>query len=295
VVSLSNSAASISLGIGPFVRPPLLLIGAMAFALGCDGSAARGEDGPSGVIEVEGMGYCGPLNPGLEIISKANFDWARHSGLALARRDGKRGFIDRTGNVVIGFRFSHARQFSCGLAYVALDRHHSGYIDPAGQWCLGPFKEWSRLGDFSEGLASFREVARAGEGARYGYMNLKGAVALKPRFESAHLFSEGLAAIKIDGLWGYIDHAGKTVVEPRFEEARPFCEGRALVKHGGRYGFIDHVGRPVIEAQFLQAVSFRDGIALVAREENEELIEIDHMGQRTVRHWPFEEQILIEE
>ena len=35
------------------------------------------------------------------------------------------------------------------------------------------------------------------------------------RFEVAQPFSEGLAAVRIDGQWGYIDATGKVVIPPR--------------------------------------------------------------------------------
>ena len=42
--------------------------------------------------------------------------------------------------------------------------------------------------------------------------------AIKPQFEDARFFSEGLASVKIEGRWGYIDKTGQYVIMelPRF-------------------------------------------------------------------------------
>ncbi|PGH37815.1 MAG: hypothetical protein CRN43_18915, partial [Candidatus Nephrothrix sp. EaCA] len=48
-----------------------------------------------------------------------------------------------------------------------------------------------------------------------------------------------LAPVKIDGKWGYINKAGKIVIKPQFEDARWFQEGLARIKLGGRWGYID--------------------------------------------------------
>jgi hypothetical protein len=53
---------------------------------------------------------------------------------------------------------------------------------------------------------------------------------IEPQFEEAGIFSEGLAAIEINGKWGYIDKSGKLVIEPQFTDAWNFSEGLAPVK-----------------------------------------------------------------
>src|SRR5579871_4742396 len=65
------------------------------------------------------------------------------------------------------------------------------------------------------------------------------------RIGSCHDFSEGLAAIKVDGQYGYIDKSGKMVIKPQFWEAADFSEGKALVRFLGKPGFnfIDKTGK----------------------------------------------------
>lgn len=63
----------------------------------------------------------------------------------------------------------------------------------------------------------------------YGYLNKTGEVVIKPGFQIATSFAEGLAAVTIGDKWGYIDKTGKQVIKPQFSGADSFCEGLAAV------------------------------------------------------------------
>lgn len=52
---------------------------------------------------------------------------------------------------------------------------------------------------------------------------------IKPQYEDAQAFNEGLAAVKKDGKWGYIDEEGKVVIPFQYDQAFIFNEGRAVV------------------------------------------------------------------
>ena len=64
--------------------------------------------------------------------------------------------------------------------------------------------------------------------------------AIKPQFEGARPFSEGLASVKIDGKWGFIDKVGQYVINPQFDFISVVfdSEGLAWVKISGKYGYI---------------------------------------------------------
>lgn len=78
---------------------------------------------------------------------------------------------------------------------------------------------------------------------KFGYADPNGQVVIKPAFDAARLFSEGVAAVQKDSKWGYIDSTGKAAIEARFEGAGDFCEGLARVRDGARWGFINSTGR----------------------------------------------------
>ena len=120
--------------------------------------------------------------------------------------DGKWGYIDTTGAIVIKPKFDNASRFSEDLASVKIDGKY-GYIDKRGRFIINP--QFEAAGVFSEGLAS---VTRLSDG-KAGYINMKGEYVIEPQFDDvAGIFVEGLAAVKIGDLYGYIDKTGKFVI-----------------------------------------------------------------------------------
>ncbi|HEX6182285.1 MAG TPA: WG repeat-containing protein [Pyrinomonadaceae bacterium] len=148
-------------------------------------------------------------------------------------RDGKAGYIDREGRVVIEPQFDGDSNYA---------------------------------GAFHDGLM---EVGvSSGE-----YVDVTGKTVIKDELYRGWQFSDGLAAaLKEDGgKWGYIDPTGKFAISPRFQGypggyVSPFSEGRAWIEVAGRYGFIDKTGEFVVRPVFLHAESFRDGMARVVVE-----------------------------
>src|SRR2546421_11859187 len=66
------------------------------------------------------------------------------------QQNGKWGYIDGTGKVVIEPRFSWAEEFSEGLAAFENEDGKYGYIDETGKVVIEPkFDNWT---EFSEGL-----------------------------------------------------------------------------------------------------------------------------------------------
>ncbi|ACB85126.1 WG repeat-containing protein [Natranaerobius thermophilus] len=86
---------------------------------------------------------------------------------------------------------------------------------------------------------------------------------VEPKYEDAWPFSEGLARVKLDGLWGFVDEDGKEEIEPKYEHASRFSEGYSSIRLDGESGYIDKTGEYLKEPKFDRALSFNDGIALV--------------------------------
>ena len=100
---------------------------------------------------------------------------------------------------------------------------------------------------------------------------------IKPQFDDASLFSEGLATVKSGKYHGYIDKTGAMIIPPQFFEAAQFRDGLAMVKINGKFGvvgFIDHSGKMVIPAQYSEATNFNDGVAAVRKKDTWQLIDV---------------------
>ena len=100
---------------------------------------------------------------------------------------------------------------------------------------------------------------------KWGFINSKGEIVIKPQFDEVNPFSEGLARVEINLKNGFIDTSGKFVIEPQYYIAFSFSEGVAAVsiEPPGTWGYIDHKGNFVIPPKFQWAGNFSEGIAEV--------------------------------
>ena len=183
--------------------------------------------------------------------------------------DGKCGFIDRKGNVVIKPQFDTCAEFYERLAVVTVNSK-TKVIDERGQTVFEP--ELQPLHKyFSEGLMSVC-VPHGHACGPIGYLDKKGRIAIKPQFEIAYPFSEERALVNVNGKWGYIAKSGRTVITPRFLQASSFSGGFARVymevelpefrvRSAAKWFYIDRNGREVPKVPFNEPVNFVNGFA----------------------------------
>ena len=182
--------------------------------------------------------------------------------------NGKWGYADKKGKMMIPPQFDIALPFNDGLARVGLtDKESSkdkapayrwGYISESGHIVVE--LQYSVLHDFSEGLAAaavpntdkdekpfYRN--RLLQDLKWGYVDRNGQIVIPMKFLDAGDFSENLAYVNVGAdskslcrkldKFGYIDKTGAFVIEPAFAHAEPFHNGRARVS----VGRICYVGR----------------------------------------------------
>jgi len=111
------------------------------------------------------------------------------------------------------------------------------------------------------------------KGLKFGYISRSGRMVVKPRFDSARPFSEGLARVEINGRYGFIDTSGRMAVKPVFNMANDFSDGLAAVKIPdgscglcGEWVYINKAGQVVIHTKPIVGASnyvgdFSDGFA----------------------------------
>jgi len=180
-------------------------------------------------------------------------------GLAAVRHFGNWGFIDRHGEWVIQPEYRDAKPFREGLACV-MKNYEWGYINKRGEWHFEP--KLKVVSSFSDGKA----IIKNDEG--FVFINREGDRILQHSFERALPFSEGLAFVIYNGYKGYIERNGNWLIKHDYEEAYSFSEGLALVRSMKKYGFIDQKGSMVIPAQFEDANYFMEGLAAVKKNDS---------------------------
>lgn len=152
-------------------------------------------------------------------------------------KEGKWGYRDSRGRVVIEPKYVVAQEFlSGGIAAVADEKEWS-YIDAKGNVVIKPFLFDNGPDYFREGLARFKSADQ------FGFFDQTGRKVIEAQFDFAAPFSEGLAAVCKAGKWGFIDKKGRIIIPLRFKEVGDFKRGRAPVKIGGQPRSIDKQGR----------------------------------------------------
>ena len=224
----------------------------------CQVGVGGSREMKNGFIDVNGKYLFNPrpvnmtsFSEGLAAYSEGEDFYQDSDDSTVSSKEGRCGFINKEGEIVIKPQFFFAAEFSDGMALVSVDSEikKNGYIDKTGKMVIKP--RFAHCGLFHEGLAPV-EI-----GNTYGFMDKTGTVVIKPEFDSAIGFSEDMGIIRIGDSYGYIDRKGKIVINPQFVAAGPFVGGVAVVaeKHEGKAsgmviikkGLIDKQGRYVLK------------------------------------------------
>lgn len=197
----------------------------------------------------------GYLNDKGEKVTEPVFHYASYfsDGMARVNMGKASGYIDKTGKLVIPYRFSSTTDFSEGRAVVQLQTGGKyAYIDKTGK-TVTPAK-YAHAGKFSDGAALVYV------NGKYGYIDRNGTMFLEPQFSAAWDFSEGLAAVERNGKTFYINKQGKKVI---FIGGGQFADGLAPAYKGQETGYIDRTGKFVIKPQFVWGDTFAGELAKV--------------------------------
>lgn len=119
--------------------------------------------------------------------------------VACVRLNGKFGYINIAGEVVINFRFDNAFSFSEGLAAVNMNGKW-GFITHSGASIVS--YRFDNAKSFTEGLAAVNM------NGKWGFIDREGVCKIPYKYDNVNSFSEGLAAAEYDRKWGFIDVEG---------------------------------------------------------------------------------------
>ena len=103
---------------------------------------------------------------------------------------------------------------------------------------------------------------------KWGYINELGDEMIKPKFDEATLFSDGLAAVSENEKYGYVNKAGKIVIDFQFNDAEPFHNSSAIVKSDSLYGLINKKGDFLIQPEFQELSEVGEDIYMAEKNDN---------------------------
>lgn len=239
-----------------------------------------------------------------EIDSKYRCEGGINDGLALVSQNSgymSYGFIDKTGKVVIPLKYSSAKPFSEGLAYVSNDSFE-GFIDTKGNEAFS-CKDYYDVGNYHEGLASVVKEEKNEDGYtagwKLGFMDKNGKIVIPCTLPCHELeggepnadyefFSDGIYEVSNENR--FIDKAGKTVLDYDSRWWIPlnerFSEGLIVVAYGEQYGFMDKNGKVTISDAQIKKEEARRAEEEEKRRKYEELLRQQEEQRRLAEQGP---------
>jgi hypothetical protein len=159
-------------------------------------------------------------------------------------KNGKKGFIDINGKIIIPTQFSGLGYFNNGFAWAKNSEGLIGYINNIGEWVIKP--QFSVVKDFDKESG----LARVRIGKAWVYVNEKGEIISFNISETTDDFSEGLAKGRKDFFEGFYNNKGEWVIKPQYQGVRDFKNGFAAAKVNELWGIIDKQGNWIIKPIF---------------------------------------------
>lgn len=192
--------------------------------------------------------------------------------LFAVEKDGKFGYIDHTGKIIIPLQFEGANEFHEGLALVTANGKKL-FIDTTGRVVIRP--NFDIVNNFSEGLAAVnigqKRIPNLGlisDPGKWGYLDSTGKLVIPLKFTHAEDFSEGLAAVNNADRdhGGFIDHTGKIIFSVPLDVTLGFHEGLVGVLLKGSVSYYDRTGKriPIASDYGPKSNSFSQGLVPIS-------------------------------
>jgi len=208
--------------------------------------------------------------------------FSRHETTELIRieQQGKIGYIDPDGKLVVPAVYENGSDFSEGVAAVREGGYY-GYLDVTGRFVILPEFDWAE--PFSEGLAAVNKDGH------FFYIDRSGKAAFRCPYSAVSSFQHHIAMVQTAGKhWGLIDHHGHLVLDTLYDVLRDFDEGLAFadrqVENGPPLeGVVDTAGHFVIPMGKYASVGYpKHGYCLVSDTAGNQIV-VDRTGWEVLR------------
>ncbi|NYR10875.1 WG repeat-containing protein [Psychrobacter sp. BI730] len=208
--------------------------------------------------------------------------------MAGVQKNGKYGYIDPKGEIVIPFQFDFSGQFSEGLAQVIKDGKTS-YINKKGSevislddsYDIAVNEDYSGEYGFANGhLTNGVLIVQNTEG-RYGLLNKQGQLVVPLEYDyivqlidsEKMIEREGdIVKVKKNNKYGLINSSGEVVLPLEYEDITSFSDKLLVVKINGKYGLVDEKGRVVIDLKYDELGAISSNMAVAVKDEDYKFI-----------------------
>lgn len=186
-------------------------------------------------------------------------------GLAAVQKEGKIGFIDTAGKLVIPCKFYNKglNYFKSGLCGVRaqdpeIPESHIHYIDKAGNVVIDD--------GFQYAMPFYEELAFVMKNGEWYVIDSQGSRKSGQSFgpyenKVPGRFKNGVATVLQNGKYGVIGTEGEFVIAPEYEELLELENEKIVFKQDGKYGYMKQSGKQIIEPQFALLSNFKNSVA----------------------------------
>lgn len=185
------------------------------------------------------------------------------------------GVIDEKGNLIFNIHNPEKAQidlhsFLDGVAVINKGKS-TGIIDKNGSYTFPLQEEIDLTGYLNDGCHNglFRANMKVGDKNKSGFVDKYGKTKIDFQYDDACSFSEGMAAVLVNGKWGFINTKGELVIKPQYDN-RPngfglWDNGITVVGYNETFvGYIDKNGNNLFtDKSFTEATNFFNGLAVV--------------------------------
>lgn len=209
-----------------------------------------------GLIKVIIDGKVGFIDTLGKIIIPIEFESAEYpnDGLIAVKKNGKHGYLNYNGNVAINFIYDYAQPFVNGLAKVKMN-NKEGYINRQGEFIVGPEDTLSKI-YYHGKLTSVRR------GRYWAFADYKGNIIDTLLSDKPFSFDDdGYAEFKKWPNYGVVNKLGEIISFP----GQTYWYNRGLERFTrlNKWGFIDRAGNIIVQPIYDLVFDFSGDIACV--------------------------------
>lgn len=218
-----------------------------------------------------------------------------YEGLAAVwHNNGKWGFVNEKGKLVIPIEFDGVDSFDDGVCRV-VNNNLYGLIDKKGKFIV-PYK-YKFIGFCLEGCLSVRDATTGKEGfidkigkivvpLKYdavdrffdglawvykknigcGYVNATGKEVIPLQYDYGWAFERGVTSVKKNNKWAFINKKNEPLTPFKYDNAGPFVNGFSIVTQKDHYGFVNTQGKEIIPLIYENVKDFSEGLAAVKKD-----------------------------